>query len=294
MKVKKIYFVLGIIVLFISLILLYIWNRELLKKILALINKDSISLMKDIVNILFFFVTGYVGFSTYLKAKDTILQPIRTEVFKLQIKLFEQIMEIFNGKGEMDIIKFLHMDELIFVNICSLYDDYARLFFEIKIPIEKRPYNDVNCPLKMVSLDCLEECNDPIKNSYEEDNYVIQTSKESKWKEYKTHIIYLPKGHSEALEIINKILKSPVLPKEAVTKLELLINTISENRMVIKELLNEISQELPQIYPTKDDLIKCNFAWIENRINDKIKPYEEITNELTDYLRKYLMVDNLL
>ena len=59
--------------------------------------------LDDIVKIieaLFYVSTGTVAVLTFLSARKTILQPMKTEVFKNQVEVFTSIMKLFNGKTE--------------------------------------------------------------------------------------------------------------------------------------------------------------------------------------------------
>jgi hypothetical protein len=53
---------------------------------------------RDITQTLFFIAVGTVTVLTYLKAKRTILQPIRTETFKEQLRAFTEVLRLFGGK----------------------------------------------------------------------------------------------------------------------------------------------------------------------------------------------------
>jgi hypothetical protein len=53
-----------------------------------------IGYLKDALQCLFFIVTGVLVVITYLGTRKTLLQPIRTEVFKEQLKVFSRILEL--------------------------------------------------------------------------------------------------------------------------------------------------------------------------------------------------------
>ena len=56
--------------------------------------------VREAIQAMFFIVVGTVTVLTYLKAKRTLLQPIRTEIFKEQIKTFAELLGFFILKGD--------------------------------------------------------------------------------------------------------------------------------------------------------------------------------------------------
>ena len=63
--------------------------------------KDWIDLAQGVTQIAFFFVIAVVTVLTYKRAKKTILQPLRTEIFKKQLDDFSRVIRMFQGKEEL-------------------------------------------------------------------------------------------------------------------------------------------------------------------------------------------------
>lgn len=144
------------------------------------IAQDIVSIVRDIFQILFFVIVGLVTLLTYLKAKRTLFQPIKTEVFKEQIKVFSDILSFFRGKKEIDLSNEFNFDKLLEVNCISLIDDYASFHFDMKFDINERPYNASLCPVSIMSVNSLIL----MENYHENDfNEFIET-KQSRWNEY--------------------------------------------------------------------------------------------------------------
>ena len=101
----------------------------------------NVSTIKELFNILFFIVVGSVTVLTYLKANKSILQPMENEIFKNQLTEFTNIMDIFNGKSEVELREYFGLSDLIKVNAFFMLDNYASLFFGMNIDKERRPYN---------------------------------------------------------------------------------------------------------------------------------------------------------
>ena len=120
-----------------------------------------LSSCRDIFQVFFFIVIGVVRILTYIKAKKSLLQPIKTEVFKEQIKVFANILEQISGKSEISLRNDFDFDKVFTVNVASMYDHYASLFFDIQFDESKRPYNRNECPTFIVHQDSLEPADDP-------------------------------------------------------------------------------------------------------------------------------------
>lgn len=260
-----------------------------------------LSMIKDAVNILFFVITATIGILTYLKARKTILQPIKTEVFKVQLKVFSELMELFNGKSEYEIRSYFHLEKVLTVNAIALLDNYAKLFFDYKPDIEKRPYNKSDCPTMIVKWECMEknfDIDDKPTRDFD-DERVSETNKPDPmtraaiWNNEKVGVLSIPKEYTMAEKKIEEIIKSPVLPKDCVLLLKEIEDIAKYNIDMIMTVLDEISNEIPSKYPNIESLKKLQLGWIHNRYIDKIKSFEDITLKLTDYLRSYLLIDSL-
>lgn len=264
---------------------------------------NTVEIIKSWFNILFFIVTGTITVLTYIKARKSILQPIKTEIFKQQLEVFSEIMEIFNGKSEMQIRNFFAFDKLEYANVVKLIDEFAYIFFELKLDVKKRPYNTNDCKTSIIMKDVahkyLKLDVDPVleqiaATSDEISNEPTYEENVDIWQKNELGIICIPNEHIEAVERIDKIIKSPLLPKECIKYLSEIEEIAKENIVILNEVLREVSQELPEKYTNKNDLFNISLSWIGNRYNDKFISFTDTTDELTDYLRAYFKVDELL
>jgi hypothetical protein len=110
----------------------------------------TINNIKDLFNIIFFITMGTVSVLSYQKAKKTILQPMRNEVFKQQLDIFQKIMELFNGKSETELREFFGIREMVNINISLLLDSYIMSELGYKVTGE-RPHDIDNCPRAMIT-----------------------------------------------------------------------------------------------------------------------------------------------
>lgn len=78
-----------------------------------------------VVQIIFWVIAGVVAVLTYRHARQTVLQPIRTEVFKAQLAAMSQIMGRFLGKNELELRDEFEFRRFFDVNAWALIDNYA-------------------------------------------------------------------------------------------------------------------------------------------------------------------------
>lgn len=110
---------------------------------------EYVEVVKVFAQIMFWGVASTVTVLTYLQARRTVLQPIRTEVFKVQLKSMSEIMGMFLGNGEIALRDKFDFRSLFDANFCYLMDAYASNFFDLRFEQESRPYSFRDCPVKL-------------------------------------------------------------------------------------------------------------------------------------------------
>ena len=79
---------------------------------------------KDIVQTLFYLIVAIVTILTYRRARRTILQPLRNEVFKLQLHEMAALLKITAGRDELDLYDYFGFPMLLDANCQRLLDLY--------------------------------------------------------------------------------------------------------------------------------------------------------------------------
>ena len=257
---------------------------------------ETISTIKDVSNIVFFIVIIIITIFSYLKAKKTLLQPLRTEVFKEQLKVLSTILATFNGKSEYELRKEANFEKFFSVNTARLFDDYASLFFDIKIKQDDRPYNFKDCPEAIIKEEFLVSADEPYEreHSNEEDIIPDPRTKAAIWNKYKLHSISFPKDTIIYKNRIDKLMESPLIPKKLLELLKDYRKTLNDNFFAIEKVLESVAQELPDKYKNFGIMKKAKFSWVSNKYNSEFKELKESADKITEYLRQYYSVDNLL
>lgn len=257
---------------------------------------DTISTIKDIFNIVFFIVIIIITILSYLKAKKTLLQPLRTEVFKEQLKVLSSILAKFNGKSEIELRKEADFDKFFTVNTVRLFDNYASLFFDIKLKEDNRPYNLKDCPEAIIREEFLISADEPYKREplSNENDIPDPRTKAAIWNKYKLPQISFPKNTINYRNEIEKMMESPLIPRKLLELLEDYKKTLNDNFFTIEKVLENVAQELPDKYKNFETMKKATYSWVYNKYNKEFKSLKEPADKITEYLRQYYSVDNLL
>jgi len=250
---------------------------------------------------LFFVTVGVITVLTYLQAKDTILQPMRTELFKIQMNELTNVLKIFVGQGELDLREKFDFSKLIGVNAIALIDDYALMFFDAKFDVEKRPYNSKECPSFLVTKDYMEKNFELVDDPTESEEPKDKTDEKpdprvraALWQDYTYGMTRIPKQHSEMIDELRKTLESPVLPSKCARLIEEYIELVEKNTAEVGKVLTECAKELPQKYPTTEKLQKASISWITNKYNDKFEHLKPKAEQIIDSIRTHWSIDDII
>ncbi len=242
------------------------------------------------IQIVFYITTGMVAVLTYKSAKKTILQPIKTEIFKEQMELFNEIMKMFNGKSEVFIQMLFGTDELININLKRLADEYSEQVLgnviEKKYDLSKYPYmvfsNDTELDKNTLS----------VKNI--DFNKIPKEKRALMWTEYRIKSVCLPNRQVKVQDDLKKIMKSPLLPKKCVKYIESILEISENNVNRVMDTLDIIAREMTDLFPEKENWKNYNECVFHNKLNNTIDQYESTVEKLLDYIREYLNVEELL
>ena len=260
-----------------------------------------VSVVNQILQSVFFIVVAIVTVITYIRARKTILQPIRTELFKTQLQELSAVLKLFVGQGEVALREKFQFPKLLRVNMVSLYDDYASLFFDVEFDPDTRPYNRRECPLAILTQEFVDKyvqlADDhvlPEDTSESETERPDPRLRAALWQDYKFGEIRIPREYSETHDQLIEILESPVLPKNCVELLESFLETVDRNTNLVAEVLTECATELPEKYPTIEALQRSSFLWIHNRYNDAFEDLKPKADKVVDFVRSHWSVDEIL
>ena len=89
------------------------------------LNTISIEDVKNIFNILFWLTAGVLSILTYLKAKDTVLQPIRTEVVKKQVQIFADVIKKIEESEGFEHMHIIMLNTVFFLSHFKSHSEFV-------------------------------------------------------------------------------------------------------------------------------------------------------------------------
>jgi hypothetical protein len=252
--------------------------------------------VKDVAQIVFWVTVSVVTVLTYRRARKTLLQPIRTEVFKLQVEDVKPLFKIVVGKSETELRRYFGFDELLAANAIALLDDYARIRLGMEIDYKNRPYTGTTN--KMVSLEGPGVSVHPVDTPGIPSELVtppqdIRTP-EQRWAEYRFAVIHLMPTYVKRSKRLQQFLESPMLPVECVELVRALKDTMHKNVMAMFAVLTETALELPKHFPTEKEMQQADIMWITNRYAGAVQSLKPDADKIVAFIRSHFGVDHLL
>jgi len=241
------------------------------------------------VQIAFFAIIGTVTVLTYFHAKRTILQPLRTEVFKQQLKLMSDVLDFLTAEYDGAINTVFPLDDLVNINTLQMFDDYAELVFGLEIDRDQRPYAPQNCPHYLLPHHLVVKA-----GPYRQPDLGDRKPTPPPWSAYKYEAIAIPDNFAQAQERVRTFARSPLAPSKLVELLQRLDEELHRRVVQVGEVLTDCAREMPAMYPTAEKLKESSFSWVKNRFNRKTERLEPAIDQITDYARAYFGPERLL
>lgn len=238
-----------------------------------------LGLVRQCVDVLFYVVAGTVTVLTYLKARRTVLMPLRTEVFKIQLAEVRRLLEIVCTKDELELREHFDFRKIIGLNVQLLLAQVAKLKFGAEVDLAAL----LRGPM-IVPLEALEPADDRQGG----------TPGGDKWTTYEHRLIRVTeKFHSSCHEL--KVLKgSPVMPRQIAEAVSKLLATVEYNISQIGVILGGCRQEIEDRYRTIDELKEARPYFIENAYNSEFRSLQEYAERINDVARRHFGTDGLM
>jgi len=254
---------------------------------------------KDIVQILFFLTMSIVAILSYRQARKTVFSPIKTEIFKYQLQEFEKIINYFQNKSDVDLIKDLDIDNIVEINGFNLYKDYVQTFMknEIKLnPDVIERYQKLATRIKLVKgthYDYFE------KIDFDSDISTIRKDEANKspqllWEEKEFESIFFTEKHHAIVERIKSFQKSPLIPIELRKLLSEYVDITDNCLSSVGVTIEEAGISMPKCFPTSCEIRKFNTLGLLNSYHSKRPALEPKAKEILGYVNKYLNIEKLI
>ncbi|MEU0315927.1 hypothetical protein [Nocardioides sp. NPDC006273] len=250
---------------------------------------DTVSGLAQIV---FWIVVGTVTVLTFSRASKTILQPLRTEVFKLQLERMREVLALFVGRSEMKLREDAHFQELFEANFIRLLDSYAETFFPIEIDKEARPYSGIRNFL--VKPESIVVANDHVVFPKSEplNQEEARARRKAEWPGAPADMIAIPDGLVEYTDRVRSILEEPLLPSECASLLEAYLAEIEGViSSTVGKVLIWVAPQLPEKYPELDDLRAATDYWAHAYWVENLKDLKPHADKIAKFARAYFKAD---
>lgn len=235
-----------------------------------------------VVQIAFWVLVGTLSLLTYLHARRTFFQPLKTEVFKLQLTALTRISESLHGKGEWELMIHFDLDEIVRINSWRFLDQYA-----------------------FVNLRAVSDLSEELKRLQEQDEK-MSTNFCPTWRvdeSQQKHLsgnfgpfdrlvgISISKKHSEAIRKLESLNADPLIPDEIRTAVEHLIRTATKNVHDIGDVLNLLAPGMAKKYPSVEALNSARVEGMHNRWIDGRDLLEPAAQAVLEKIRAYYQPD---
>jgi hypothetical protein len=259
--------------------------------------------IKDVFNIVFFIIISTVTILTYIQAKKTLFSPIKTEIFKFQLKMFEEVLGFFQDKTETDFIGIFDLRNIVIINAYRMTDDYVGSFFADEIPIdegvkEKRDKSFVGETITIESankyFDKVGINNPRIEKKPAKEKTTNPAIIFAHWQKYTYDFVGFTKRYDTAIKKLSAMSASPLLPKSLRDQINQFKKSAEDNLGLTREVITMCAKLMTEHYPTAEKMQKFTAEWIWNEFNDRRVHFEPIAHEILVSINTYLRIENIM
>jgi len=245
--------------------------------------------------VLFYVAVGTVAVLTYRRARVTVLQPIRTEVFKAQVEQLTRLLHYFVGKSSSELLDEFGLSKNAYGNVMKMAGAYGKVMFDLDPP-GTPPWEGPDFPQGVASLRAWRA------SGFNEDEHPSKPPERSPkdpairfsvWSRYIHDDLVLSDFYVEKLKELRDLLESPLMPSKCAILVEEFITAAKNNSIMIGITLTQSVSEFPEQYHTLEELVNANFLWITNRCIGKFEDLKPKAEEIVSYIRNYFDPDRL-
>lgn len=253
---------------------------------------------KDIFQILFFGITAVLGILSYVQARKGLFFPIRTEVFKEQIKLFSTVLTFFQGKNRHELLEDIGFPQTVGMNLALLSDVYLAVFLGQKVEPQNRPYSRAKASILFMPerKDNLPLEAESVTVPFFEVEYLLPRPGEDKrnaWSRYAHKNTVLSDAFINTERRLKELAFSPLMPEKCVVLVQNYIELINKNVHSIGPELERIAQPLPDRWPDSTRIVHEELFWVQNRINDGLEDPLPKAQAIVEFIRNYCRTNEL-
>ena len=255
--------------------------------------------LKNLFNIVFLSTMSVIAVLSYLQARKTLFSPIKTEIFKVQIEEFKEVLKFFNKHSSHDFDVEFDISNIFYLNSAQMRLHYIDMFFSGQVEMKEGFADEMKKVVvgSLVSEEFVRSIGEPGEELLEREDSKKDLSPEmkiAKWGEYKYGVIDFTSGFQTNTEELSKIASSPLLPKELTGLIYEFKSIMHQNLSCIGPILTESAKELPTKYSTVDDVIKFRPDWMWNKYNRERESTDEVVSKILQYINDYMKINEIM
>jgi len=231
---------------------------------------------------------------TYQRAKETFLQPVRTEVIKKQTDLLIHVLELVDS--DLKIMESYDASKLVEVNLLAAMLECGTIFNDMD-KVEK--FVKENTFSHVVSKEAMERDFEVVQTFNSEKKPASKETPNKRGKRnydlakkgnFKVEIFHITKAYVDFLKALENLISNPFMPSSVQLLLKELVREIEENTHT--HLSNAVSKAVNDSFVHHNGEMP-SVSGVYNSFNHERLEHGSVTDSLRSEIRKYLKIDSM-
>ena len=255
----------------------------------------SVSRFNAVVQLLFYATVACVTVLTYRRARKSVLQPFRAEIFKAQLAALALILDEFNGKTELDLMDAMDWRRMERANRDALVAAFAEDVYMRPLKGAHMIHDEVDFvggisvfkPDEQVSV-----LTGPVRPK-------ADSVYSPPWEQRPHATARITRTYSEYRKHIDVLAGSPLVPSELQALLDRYRSEVDGMISQLALFQGECALKLREMYPTYARLERFQHVWMTEDL--RVSPYNygdnqlgTLADEMVTFIRSYYSPDTLL
>lgn len=250
-----------------------------------------LSQFSDFSTIVFALTATVIAVLTYQRAKETFLQPVRSEVIKKQTDLLISLTTLLDK--EYTLLEKIDYHGLVRLNIFSSLILSGNIFKEqdkIKHFVKENSKGGIFFKNEKGEVDAesISIFNDTKKKQPKDINRKYYES--AKLGKFRMPMLELTREHVEFMDKLSKIKEDPFLPKDIGLHLEQLNQDIHIN--ITQHLRRQVEKAVNEFFERGEKDIPVD-SGVFNAFNHERISHQDLLSKIREETRKYLKIDSM-
>lgn len=249
-----------------------------------------------VIEILFFATMMVIAILSYRQAKKTLFSPIKTEIFKLQIADYQEVLTIFNKQKVFSLDQDFGFHEMFDLNYVLLLNRYIRAKFPDNFDSIEEMEDEMRKEIAggMYSEHGVRKVPRPDEKVKDKSDDNHHSKKRLAWDEFELLGVSFTKKFWEKINQIEKLAASPLLPDELKDLLNKFIGLMYSNVSKMGEPLQEAARRFPEFYKTPEDIEGYSTAWSWSQYNSKRESPDELVSSILSFINEHLRIKEVM